>query len=137
MRALRVLVVEDEGMIALAIEDILTQMGHRVCGTAGTECDAVAAAHRLNPDLIIIDGRLRIGSGILAMQKILSHGFVPHIYISGDSLVGVTLDKGAVALQKPFSELQLDDAIGRALAARTLPSTSGGDPKSGEKNGNS
>lgn len=136
MRALRVLVVEDEGMIAMAIEDILNQMGHRVCGTAGTESDAVAASHRSNPDLIIIDGRLRIGSGILAMRKILSHSYVPHIYISGDSLVAETLDRGAVVLQKPFSEAQLGGAITRALAARTVHTTSDGDPES-TQNGNS
>lgn len=123
-------------MIAMAIEDILNQMGHRVCGTAGTESDAVAASHRSNPDLIIIDGRLRIGSGIMAMQKILSHGYVPHIYISGDSLVAETLDRNAVVLQKPFSEIQLADAIVRALAARTPYTTSGGDPESND-HGNS
>ncbi|MEO8683226.1 MAG: response regulator [Devosia sp.] len=130
MRPLRVLVVEDEGMIAMAIEDILEQMGHRVCGTAGTESDAVAASHRSNPDLIIIDGRLRIGSGILAMRKILSHAYVPHIYISGDSLIAETLDQNAVILQKPFSEAQLGDAIVRALAARIVHTSSGDDPKS-------
>lgn len=124
------LVVEDEGMIAMAIEDILDQMGHRVCGTAGTESDAVAASHRSNPDLIIIDGRLRIGSGILAMRKILSHAYVPHIYISGDSLVAETLDHNAVVLQKPFSETQLGDAITRALAARTIHTASRDDPES-------
>lgn len=130
------LVAEDEVMIAMAIEDILAQMGHRVCGTAGTESDAVAASHRTNPDLIIIDGRLRIGSGILAMRKILSHRFVPHIYISGDSLVAETLDSRAVVLRKPFSEAELADAIPRALAARMIHTTSGGDPES-SKNANS
>ena len=126
------LVVEDEGMIAVAIEDILNQMGHRVCGTAGTECDAVAASHRSNPDLIIIDGRLRIGSGILAMRKILSHSYVPHIYVSGDSLVAETLDRHAVVLQKPFSEAELAGAIERALVARTPHTDSGGDPESND-----
>lgn len=129
MRGLRVLVVEDEGMIAMAIADILAQMGHRVCGTATTESDAVAASHRTTPDLIIIDGRLRIGSGITAMRKILSHGYVPHIFISGDSLVAETLDRGAVVLQKPFSEADLLGAIVSAMAARELQTTSCGDPE--------
>jgi CheY-like chemotaxis protein len=119
MTALRVLVVEDDGMIAMAIEDILAQMGHLVCGTAGTESEAVAAAERSNPDLIIVDGRLRVGSGILAMRTILSRGFVPHIYISGDRLLADTLDRGAVVLRKPFGETDLAAAIVRALAART------------------
>ena len=119
MTALRVLVVEDDGMIAMAIEDILAQMGHLVCGTAGTESEAVAAAERSNPDLIIVDGRLRVGSGLLAMRTILSRGFVPHIYISGDRLLADTLDRDAVVLRKPFGETDLAAAIIRALAAHT------------------
>lgn len=127
MRGLRVLLVEDEGMIAMAIADILEQMGHKVCGTATTESDAVAASHRSTPDLIIIDGRLRIGSGIEAMRKILSHEYVPHIYISGDSLIADSLDSGAVVLQKPFSEEELAKAIVRAIEARRPQAASGDD----------
>lgn len=130
MTALRVLVVEDEAMVAMAIEDILDQMGHLVCGKVGTESDAVAASYQSNPDLIIIDGRLRIGSGIVAMRKILSKKYVPHIYISGDSLVAETLDHNAVVLQKPFSEAQLADAIVCAIDARITHTDSGGDPES-------
>lgn len=121
MTALRILVVEDDGMIAMAIEDILQQMGHEVCGIAGTESDAVAAARRTSPDLIIIDHRLRIGSGIVAMHQVLSERHVPHVYISGDSLVAEVLDRGAVVLRKPFSEAELADAIVRALAAPSYP----------------
>lgn len=121
------LLVEDEGMIAMAIADILEQMGHKVCGTATTESDAVAASHRSTPDLIIIDGRLRIGSGIEAMRKILSHEYVPHIYISGDSLIADSLDSGAVVLQKPFSEEELAKAIVRAIEARRPQAASGDD----------
>ena len=117
-------------MIAMAIADILTQMGHRVCGTAATESDAVEQSHRSTPDLIIIDGRLRIGSGIAAMRKILSHDYVPHIFISGDSLVAEKLDRRAVVLQKPFSEDDLADAIVRALAAQAEHTASGGNPAS-------
>ncbi|MET3900926.1 CheY-like chemotaxis protein [Devosia sp. UYZn731] len=129
------LVVEDEGMIAMAIGDVLDEMGHHVCANAGTETDAVAASHRSNPDLIIIDCRLRIGSGIAAMSKILSHGYVPHIYISGDSLVAETLDRGAVVLQKPFSDIQLADAIASAMESRTVRTISGGDPQSSANGG--
>ncbi|MEO6012368.1 MAG: response regulator [Devosia sp.] len=123
------LVVEDEGMIAMAIADVLGQMGHYVCGAVGTEADAVATSQRSNPDLIIIDARLRVGSGIAAMGKILSYRYVPHIYISGDSLVAETLDHGAVILQKPFDEAQLAHAITRAMTALDVHTASGDDPE--------
>lgn len=128
MVGLRVLVVEDEGMIAFALQEILEQMGHFVCATAGTEAEAIAEAHQSNPDLIIVDGRLRIGSGIAAMRKILSVRYIPHIYVSGDSLIAEKLDHGAVIMRKPFSEQDLAEAILRALDANTARTASGGDP---------
>lgn len=129
MLGLRILVVEDESMIALALEEAIVQMGHSVCATAGTEAEAVAAAYQTHPDLMIVDSRLRIGSGIAAMRKILSKRYIPHIYVSGDSLVAEDLDHQAVILRKPFSDDELSAAISRALAAMTSHTPSGGDPE--------
>jgi CheY-like chemotaxis protein len=128
MVALRVLVVEDEGMIALALEEVLELMGHEVCGWASTEAEAVASAHQTNPDLIIVDGGLRIGSGIDAMRKILSVRFVPHVYVSGDSLIAEDLAPESVILRKPFSDDELSDAIARAMD-RVPHTPSGGNPQ--------
>lgn len=55
---LRILVVEDEALIALEIEDILTGLGASVVGVAATADDAVALAGRLSPDCITMDVRL-------------------------------------------------------------------------------
>ena len=120
MRVLHVMVVEDDGMIALAISDILAQIGHQVCGIASTQSDAVAMCGRSHPDLIVIDCHLRVGSGILAMREILAQGFVPHVYITGDSLVAGSLERDAVVLRKPFSEPDLVDSIARALTTMPL-----------------
>ncbi|MEO5806453.1 response regulator [Devosia sp.] len=130
MTKLRVLLVEDEGMIVMALQEILEGMGHEVCATASTEADAVAAAYHFHPDLMIVDGRLRIGSGIAAMRKILTKRHVPHIYVSGDSLVAETLERGAVIMRKPFSDADLTRAIAKALAAPSQHTASGGNPQS-------
>jgi len=121
MVALRVLVVEDECMISMAIEEILTEMGHVVCAAASTEAEAVAAAERTNPDLMIVDGRLRIGNGIDAMHSILAKRFIPHIFVSGDSFLGEELGDKAIVLCKPFSDDELGAAITRAMRVRTVP----------------
>lgn len=118
MDARRVLIVEDDAMTRLLLADVLADGGHEVCGVAATEAEAVAAAHRLRPDLIIIDARLGHGSGQAAMRQILSAGFVAHILISGDAPPDAALHPGAVSLRKPFDADALHAAIAKAVQAR-------------------
>ena len=54
-KALRVLIVEDEAMIAMMLAEVLRELGHEVCATEATEAGAVAAAARHKPDLMIVD----------------------------------------------------------------------------------
>jgi two-component system, response regulator PdtaR len=115
MKALRVLIVEDEVMIALFLAEVLSEMGHEVCASERTESGAIAAAARFQPDLIIADMRLQEGSGIAAVTAILRAGFIPHIIVSGDRLEKKYFDPAAVLLQKPFNEAQLIEAIRRAV----------------------
>jgi two-component system, response regulator PdtaR len=117
MRALSVLVVEDNTMIAMLLAEVLADMGHDVCAIEGTEADAVAAAVRCKPDLMIVDAGLRDGSGVLAVEEILRTGFVPHVFVTGDILGVRALRPGAVAIQKPFREPDLARAIRRAVGA--------------------
>jgi DNA-binding response OmpR family regulator len=115
MRALRVLLVEDEAMIAMLLAEVIVQMGHVVCAVAATEDDAIAAGARCQPDLIIVDEVLRKGSGVSAVREILRSGPVPHIFVSGESLNEQTLSPSAVVISKPFSISELVQAIQRAL----------------------
>ena len=117
MRALRILVVEDEAVIAMLLAEVLSGMGHGVCAIETTEADAVAAAVRCRPDLMIVDARLGDGCGISAVEKMLRAGFVPHLFVSGDALRVQVRRPGAVVLQKPFLESDLARAIQRALDA--------------------
>jgi CheY-like chemotaxis protein len=117
MRALRVLVVEDNAIIGMLLAEVLAGMGHDVCAIEATESDAVTAAVRCRPDLMIVDVQLGDGSGVSAVEKILLIGFVPHLFVSGDTLGVRTLRPGAVVIQKPFRESDLARAIQRALGA--------------------
>jgi CheY-like chemotaxis protein len=115
MRSLSILIVEDEALIAMLLAEVLAGMGHEVCAIASTEAEAVAAAARHAPDLMIVDARLRDGSGVSAVSQILRDRFVPHIFITGD-LSGISaLRPGATVLEKPFAELDLFRAIARSL----------------------
>ena len=115
MKALRVMIVEDEAVIAMLLGEVLTSMGHDVCARETTEAGAVAAAVRCRPDLMIVDAGLGQGSGVAAVEKILRAGFIPHVFVSGRALDDEALAPYAVVLQKPFQEADLVQAIERAV----------------------
>jgi two-component system, response regulator PdtaR len=117
MKALRVLVVEDNAMIGLLLAELLEEMGHDVCAIEATEADAVIAAIRYRPDLMIVDARLGDESGVSAVEEILRAGSVPHLFVSGDTSGVRVLRPGAVIIQKPFRESDLARAIQRAIGA--------------------
>src|SRR6185437_7300707 len=117
MKALRVLVVEDETLIGMLLADTLGAMGHDVCAVEATEAGAVAAAARCNPDLMIVDARLCQGSGVSAVEEILRTGWIPHVFVSGETTTIQALRPGAIVIQKPFRDIDLNRAIQRALDA--------------------
>ncbi|HEY9345650.1 MAG TPA: response regulator [Inquilinus sp.] len=117
MAALRILLVEDEAIIAILLAEVLAGMGHEVCAIAATEEDAVVAAFRRRPDLMIVDVRLGDGSGVSAVETILRAGPVPHVCVSGDPSRVQALRRSAVVMQKPFQEADLARAIQHALGA--------------------
>jgi two-component system, response regulator PdtaR len=117
MKALQILVVEDDSLIAMLLVDTLAEMGHGVCGVETTETGAVAAALRCRPDLIIVDAQLKEGNGVSAIDEILSTRFVAHLFVSGDIKKILAQKPGVVAIEKPFRESELDRAIQQALDA--------------------
>ncbi len=109
MRRLRVLVVEDNAVISALIADVLADLGYDVCGTAETELEAIEAAARLSPDLMIVDVHLPLGNGLSAMDAILRVTAMPHIFMTGDSRR--TLPANATVLIKPFGAVGLTAAL--------------------------
>ncbi len=115
MKALRVLVVEDDSILGMLLAETLAGMGHDVCAIEATEAGAVTAAVQHRPDLMIVDACLGKGSGVSAVEEILRTGPMPHVFISGARFQAGR--PGAVVLQKPFHESDLVRAIRRALDA--------------------
>jgi CheY-like chemotaxis protein len=101
----------------MLLADVLAEMGHDVCAIEATEANAVAAAVRCKPDLMIVDARLGDGSGVSAVKEILRAGFVPHVFVSGETSSIQAQRPDAVVIQKPFREPDLARAIQRALGA--------------------
>jgi two-component system, response regulator PdtaR len=112
---LRIMVVEDDALIGMLLTEMLEGMGHGVCAMACTEPEAVAAALRSKPDLMVVDARLGDGSGLSAVTQILRSGYIPHMFVTGDTAEVQTLRPDAVVIDKPFRERDLIFGIQRAL----------------------
>ncbi len=79
----RVLIIEDEALIAMDLSDIVASLGHTIVGTAATAERAVAAAASHAPNLILADVQLADGSsGIAAVRDILAKVSTPVIFIT-------------------------------------------------------
>ncbi|UPY35630.1 response regulator [Sediminicoccus sp. KRV36] len=122
---LRVLIIEDEVVIGMLLAQLLAAMGHEVTAVEGTEEGAVAAAGKARPDLILADERLRAGSGISAVERILRDGFIPHIWMSGAPTHRAILSRGVAELRKPFSELELELAIAQVTMSAAAMGAAG------------
>jgi CheY-like chemotaxis protein len=115
MKPVRILIVEDDLLIAMLLQDIVISLGYSVCGIESRESNAVAAALYHRPDLIMTDARLAEGNGISAVNTIRQTFAVPCIITSGSSL-DAELDN-AVMLKKPFRKSDIVMAVSRLLHA--------------------
>jgi two-component system, response regulator PdtaR len=122
MTSLRVLIVEDDAIIAMLLVEVLAGMGHDVCAIEATELGAISAAGRCQPDLMIVDACLRNGSGTSVVDKTHQSGQIPHVFITADSTRITRQRPEAVVVQKPFRESDLAQAIQTVLSAPAAPS---------------
>jgi CheY-like chemotaxis protein len=113
-----VLIIEDEPIIAMDIEELVTSCGHRVVGVAATESEAVAIAARERPGLILADINLGSGGdGSHAVARILRHLDAPVIFVTAYPerlLTGEALEP-AFVITKPFEPLTLAIATFQAV----------------------
>jgi AmiR/NasT family two-component response regulator len=83
--ALRILVAEDEGLVATGLRAQLKALGHQVVGLARDGEEVVTMAATLAPDLILMDIRLPQLDGLEAARRILLQRRVPVMFISAYS----------------------------------------------------
>jgi CheY-like chemotaxis protein/DNA-directed RNA polymerase specialized sigma24 family protein len=113
----RVLIIEDEPLIASHIASVVEELGHAVCGLAADETEAWLAARRMRPELILADLDLGAGgSGLDIARRIAANDDVPVVFVTGDP--SAVPSAHALVVRKPYREAALRAAIGRALAGR-------------------
>ena len=112
----RVLVVEDEMMIAMLVEDMLGELGCAVVGPAHAVATALElASGEAEIDAALLDINLG-GQPVFAIADALRARGVPTIFSTGYGESGLRdVDRGAPVLQKPFRAADLETALKTAL----------------------
>ena len=116
--AAKVLIIEDEPIIAADIRRIVTGMGHDVVGVADTHAEAVALATDTSPALILADIQLADGSsGVEAVDEIHTKVVVPVVFITAYPERLLTGDRvePPFLITKPFRPRAVEAAIAQAL----------------------
>ena len=117
-----VLIVEDQVLIAIHLQDLVEEAGHRVSAIAHDTADAVAAAARQRPAFAIMDLRLANGSsGLDAAQQLYEKFGVRCLFVSAN----ITEEVRATAAKfhalgfigKPFLAAEVISAIRAAVLA--------------------
>ena len=114
----KVLIIEDEPLIALDLQYLVEQLGHEVTTIARTHTEAVRAAVRGNPGLILADIQLADGSsGLEAVNEILGSLEAPVIFITAfpERFLTGRAPEPAFLIAKPFSAESVKAVISQAL----------------------
>ena len=110
------LIIEDESIIAMTIEEVLTSYGFTSFDIAWSEAEAVRVAALRRPALITADGQLRPGSGIDAVNVICSHGSIPVIFITATPAEVKRRMPDHPLVVKPFSDEAIVSALKSAMS---------------------
>lgn len=114
----RVMIIEDEPIIAADLAAIVSDLGHEVTGIARTHTEAIKLGNAHNADLILADIQLADNSsGIDAVNDLLEMMDVPVIFITAFPERLLTGDKAepAFLISKPFHELEVKSAVSQAM----------------------
>lgn len=118
--AVNVLIVEDEFLVALQLEDILTHAGHRVIGIVPDQ----ASVHALPepPDVALVDLNLRDGpSGPTIAQQLAERYGTVIVYVTANpSQIEQPVSTALGVVQKPFSQHSILAAVALASYAKAL-----------------
>lgn len=121
---MKILIVEDELLIALAFSAELRAAGHEIVGVAAGEAEAVECFGRERPEIAVLDLRLSQGNGMSAARRL---GTIPVLFVTTNvaELADLSPRTSAVML-KPFNPERIVEAVyalrevaaGRAVPAR-------------------
>ena len=121
---MKILIVEDEALVAMNIQDVLECQGHEVVEIADDKESAISAAIRYQPDLALVDVRLSGGdSGLDVAQRMREIG-VAVVFATGNCPGSQHAEIALGCLHKPLSDDQIIAGVSVAeiIRKQTTPS---------------
>ncbi|MBI1947161.1 MAG: response regulator [Deltaproteobacteria bacterium] len=117
----RILIAEDEAIIALDLEAILIQAGHEVVDTAANAAQVMAAVKRDDPDLVLLDVGLGRDDGIAVAEELRKSWAGAVVFVTGNA-DPATQRRAATArpegmVLKPFVDEEVRNLVAEALQA--------------------
>lgn len=111
--ARRILVVEDEALVAMLVEDALLDAGFGVMGPAATVDEAMALLARERPDAVVLDLNLA-GETSTPVADVLAQRGIPYVIATGYGASGLPSGhQHAMVLAKPYDPAELTSMLGR------------------------
>jgi CheY-like chemotaxis protein len=122
MAVARILIVEDERLIAVDLQRRLTRLGYAVVALAASGTEAIQKALALRPDVVLMDIRLQGDmDGVEAAQQIHASAAIPVVfmtaYVDEDTQQRVRATSSWGCLYKPFTSHQVQSALENVLSA--------------------
>jgi CheY-like chemotaxis protein len=109
---MRILIVEDECLIALNTQADLEAAGHTVTGIAMTSREAFEQAETGRPDLVLMDVRLAAGNGVEAAQAIYAHWGISSLFATSYGEKPASAGNAGIGcLRKPYDQKSLVQSI--------------------------
>jgi DNA-binding NtrC family response regulator len=111
----RVVIIEDEGMVAMLLEDMLTELGHEVVAIVGKMDRAAQLISETSADVVVLDVNLN-GEQTYPLASALASRGIPFVFSTGYGSAGLKKEWiGRPALQKPFRAQDLERAMRQAF----------------------
>ena len=126
-RARKILIVEDEALVALGVSGLIEDMGHQVCGVARSVAEALALSRAWEPDLVLMDVNLQEGgNGIDAAHQLRGFDRPPVVlfltsYVDSDTRRRMEATAPFGIVQKPFQDAHLQRTVTEALTGDSEP----------------
>jgi CheY-like chemotaxis protein len=111
------LIIDDNMIVSHAIQKCLESLGFMSFDKTWTEEQAVVAADRRSPDLIVIGDEIETGSALQAAQRIAERLAVPVLMVTGDPYRAQRRLERARSFEGPFLLNQIEEAVKLAQAA--------------------
>jgi CheY-like chemotaxis protein len=125
-RSLRILIVEDEILIALELESLLQDAGHEVVAIAASSKDAIALGQRMCPDLAFVDIHLTDGpTGVNAARRLRELGATVLFMTANAKRIPEDCAGASGVIGKPYTERGVHQALAYVLGGEDAASSRG------------